>query len=353
MTDYLTIARKKIDQIDHKMIKLFEQRLEVSRNLGLYKKTRKLSVYNPRRELELLNQNMRKLRNVKENGIYYRKFFNTVLSISKIVQREKITHKCGLLGKNLTHSKSPLIHNVISNLSKRSYSYELIEIEELNDVKPYLKMLKNGEYLGFNVTMPYKNSIIKYCDYLTPISYLTGSVNTLYVKRGKIYGDNTDYYGLKFSINEIPFDLTNHTIHILGTGSTAKTAGYILNEKKVSTKFVSRDATNKKLNFPIINYDELEKENIDIIINATPVGMYPNVNERIIKKDIAKQANYALDMIYNPEKSLLLEDAKAGSNGLHMLIVQALESFKLWFAFQLSVTKSTVEKVKTNYDKLL
>lgn len=353
MTDYLNLARKKIEQIDRKMIKLFEQRLEVSRNLGLYKKTHKLSVYNPRRELELLNQNMRKLRNVKENGVYYRKFFNTVLTISKIAQRENIVHRCALLGKNLTHSKSPLIHDVISKLTNRLYSYELIEIEELNDVKPYLKMLKSGEYLGFNVTMPYKNTIIKYCDYLTPISYLTGSVNTLYVKRGKIYGDNTDYYGLKFSINEIPFDLVNRTIHILGTGSTAKTAGYILNDKKANVKYVSRDKSDNKLNFPIIDYQDLEKEAVDIIINATPVGMYPNSNDRIIKKEIANQANYVLDVIYNPVQTLLLQDSKVGNNGLHMLIVQAVESFKLWFAFQLSVTKSVVQKIENYYVKSL
>lgn len=228
--------------------------------------------------------------------------------------------KCGLLGGKLGHSFSPLIHSYLGR-----YSYELFEKEpeELED------FIKNGDYTGLNVTIPYKKEVMKYCNKLSYNAKRIGSVNTI-VKNadGTVFGDNTDYYGLKYTILNSDIDFRGAKVMILGDGGVSLTARVVakdLNAREVIV--VSRRGE--------INYNNIyEHDDTDIIINATPVGMYPSNGERLIELKRFTKCRGVIDLIYNPSMTRLLLDAKElnipAVNGLVMLVAQAKKASEIF-----------------------
>ncbi len=230
----------------------------------------------------------------------------------------------GLLGEKLGHSYSCQIHNYIYNQFHIDATYHLIECQE-NELIGYIQKLKDGIYSGFNVTIPYKKAIISYLDGIDEKAKQIGSVNTVYLKNGKAYGTNTDYDGFLETLKHYQIDAAKKDCFILGTGGASLAVGAVLKDFGGNCIFVSRTPKNDE-----ISYRALKEKKIDILVNTTPVGMYPNVDESPVSKEIAQRAKVVMDIIFNPKQTKLLCDANSKMNGLHMLISQAIQAEKIW-----------------------
>lgn len=234
--------------------------------------------------------------------------------------------KFALLGEHLSHSYSPLIHKKIFELRNLDYDYELLECKS-EELESILNKLKTGEYSGFNVTIPYKKEVMKYLDIISDEASFIGSVNTIKLENGKLVGYNTDYFGFKYELEYYNIDVSGKNCYILGTGGASlaiKKAVLDLNGKILS---VSRTK-----NYDTITYGELNDiSSDDIIINTTPIGMYPNVDASPISKDIASKVSYVVDIIFNPSVTKLMSYNKNSYNGLMMLVAQANRAQEIWF----------------------
>ncbi len=227
--------------------------------------------------------------------------------------------KCGLLGGKLGHSYSPFIHRHLGD-----YSYDLFEKtpEELGS------FLKSEDFTGLNVTIPYKKSVITYCSELSECARNLGAVNTI-VRRadGSLIGHNTDYFGFTSMVERSGIDITGKKALVLGSGGASATAKAVLEEKGANVVVISRQGEN--------NYDNIYiHADAALIVNATPVGMYPNNGASPLSLDGFPKLEGVLDLIYNPARTALLLDAEkrglVAQNGLWMLVAQAWESAQ-WF----------------------
>lgn len=223
--------------------------------------------------------------------------------------------KCGLLGRKLGHSYSPQIH---AHLGSYSYALYEKEPEELED------FLKNGDFTGINVTIPYKKDVIPYLDELSPVARKMGAVNTI-VRRsdGTLFGHNTDYYGFASMVQRSGLSVSGKKVLVLGNGGASNTAVEVLKELGANVIVISRNGEN--------NYTNLDLHaDAAVIVNATPVGMYPNTGSSPVELDSFPHLEGVLDLIYNPARTRLLLDAeKRGiptENGLWMLVAQAKEA---------------------------
>ncbi len=232
--------------------------------------------------------------------------------------------KYALIGGKLSHSYSPLIHNEIFRDMSVDASYELIETTD-DDLPNIINMLRNSEYSGFNVTIPFKKEVMKYLDIISKEALEIGSVNTIAYENGKVVGYNTDYYGFYNQLLYFNVDVKNKDCYILGTGGASLAIYKVLCDLGGNVYYVSR---TKKDN--VITYEELKNKNIDIIVNTTPVGMYPNVDESPISSDIVAKAGAVIDIIFNPRVTKLLSVANSNMDGLYMLVGQAIKAEEIW-----------------------
>ena len=227
--------------------------------------------------------------------------------------------RCGLLGRKLGHSYSPAIHAQLGD-----YSYVLMEKEpeELQD------FLTGDHFDGINVTIPYKKAVVPYCDALSPTARRLGSVNTL-VRRadGTLYGDNTDYDGFAALVCRSGIDATGCKALVLGSGGASVTVCAVLEAMGAQAVVISRSGEN--------NYDNLHRHaDAAIIVNTTPVGMYPHNGETPLDLSLFPQCKAVFDLIYNPARTALMLQAEAlgipAYGGLHMLVAQAKRAAELF-----------------------
>jgi shikimate dehydrogenase len=235
----------------------------------------------------------------------------------------------GLIGKSLGHSFSPGFFNSFFEEHGIEAQYKLIELDSIERVKPIL----DGAYHGLNVTIPYKEEIIPFLDELSPEATAIGAVNTIVFNEGKTIGFNTDAFGFQQSIK--PFLTFEHERAILlGTGGSSKAVAHVLKSLGIQVNFLSREGQGEQ----VYSYDQVNESMLGtckLIVNCTPVGMYPNVNESPLPyfEGIGTK-HLVVDLIYNPDETLLLKGAKnkgaAILNGLPMLKAQAMKSWELW-----------------------
>jgi len=230
-----------------------------------------------------------------------------------------------LLGEKLSHSYSPIIHKKIFEEYNINANYTLLECSK-DELKDIINSLRIGKYDGFNVTIPYKIEVMKYLDEISAEALAIGSVNTIAYKNGKIIGYNTDYYGFYNELEYYNIPIKNKNCFILGTGGASLALYKALVDLGGNVKYVSR---NKKEG-NIITYNDLENENIDLLVNATPVGMYPNVGLSPVDSSVAKRSKYVVDIIFNPKRTKLLIDSNSNFNGLLMLVGQAVKAEEIW-----------------------
>lgn len=226
--------------------------------------------------------------------------------------------ECGLLGRKLSHSYSPQIHALLG-----AYSYRLMELEP-EAVGPFLKA---GAFTGLNVTIPYKKTVIPYLDSLSPEARRLGAVNTILRREGRLIGHNTDYFGFRYLVEKSGLRLAGKKALVLGSGGASNTASAVLEELGARVVVISRTGEN--------NYRNLSRHaDAAVIVNATPVGMYPNTGIRPLDLGQFPGLEGVLDAIYNPARTQILLDAErrglTAVNGLWMLVAQAKESAQ-WF----------------------
>lgn len=229
----------------------------------------------------------------------------------------------GCIGKKLPHSFSKIIHERIGD-----YSYKLVELTE----EELPKFMKNRDFKAINVTIPYKEAVIPYLYEMSDTAKSIGAVNTVVNRDSRLYGYNTDFYGMTALIKKNNIDFDGKKVAVLGTGGTSKTANAVA--KSLGTESVIKVSRNKTDS--TITYDELYSEHtdIDIIINTTPVGMFPQIYASPVDLSKFNSLSGVIDAVYNPLETKLVADAKKqgipAESGLYMLVGQAIKAYEIF-----------------------
>ncbi len=258
----------------------------------------------------------------------------------------------GLIGYPAKHSISPQIHNSAFKILNINAVYLTFEVK-----KEFLKKALDGVRAlgikGLNVTIPHKVNVIKYIDELSREAALIGAVNTILNDDEKLIGFNTDYTGILKTFEVYNVNLIGKKIVLLGAGGAAKAIAFAIAEKSSSLTILNRTKRkalnlagelNKKLKVNV-SANSLTSESLknslkdaDILVNATSVGMAPNINQTLVTKEFLRKDMIVLDVVYNPLETKLLKEAKEAEakciNGVEMLIQQAAEAFKIWFKIE-------------------
>jgi shikimate dehydrogenase len=241
-------------------------------------------------------------------------------------------NRLGLIGKDISYSFSRGYFKTKFEAQNLPFTYENFDLQHISEFKQLIT--QNNKIVGFNVTIPYKEVIIPYLDSLNKKAKKIGAVNTITIdKNGKLKGYNTDCYGFKKSIQ--PFLKPHHKkALILGTGGASKAIAYTLKKLNIKFEYVSR-ANKKGVKF---TYETLTSEilkDYTFIINSTPVGTYPNIEEcPNIPYDGITKKHFLFDLVYNPDETKFLKLGKSNGadicNGLKMLEFQAEKAWKIW-----------------------
>ena len=222
----------------------------------------------------------------------------------------------GCIGKTLTHSFSKEIHEQLAD-----YTYQLIELSE----EELPSFFAKKEFAAINVTIPYKQTVIPYLDAVSPIARRIGAVNTIVNRDGRLYGDNTDYDGMRALIRKVGLDLCGKKVLILGIGGTAKTARAVATDLGAAAVLtVSRTASEGHITYP----QAALHTDTAVLINTTPCGMYPDTEGKPIDIACFPRLEGVIDAVYNPLRTNLVLDAQAkgipAEGGLYMLVMQAV-----------------------------
>ena len=273
-----------------------------------------------------------------------------------------IEKKYGVIGKPLSHSLSPRLHNFWFKKNNLKASYSLIEIEK-NQISDIINKIRTKELHGINVTVPYKKAVLPYLDIIINDAKATSSVNTIYLDgNSKIVGENTDVYGFEQSfINKFEeANLINKNFLILGAGGAALSLIHAIVKRKIKKIFISNRSTqeteNIKKKFPfikIIKWETFSHEasEMDVIINATSLGMKNNTDfKELITKFKSNLVYY--DIIYNPLETKMLKNFKENKiktfNGLEMFLYQGQKSFFLWNNINPDIDEELKKEIITN-----
>ena len=231
--------------------------------------------------------------------------------------------KYGLIGEKLGHSFSKTIHGMLSDNPYELYELERDELEEFMRAK---------NFLGINVTVPYKEAVIPYLDSIDESAEKIGAVNTVIRRGGALTGYNTDFYGMKMLFAHANIDVCGKKAVILGSGGTSKTAFAVLRSLGAGEILrVGRTARDG-----VISYSELYEKHTDseIIVNTTPVGMFPSISGAAIELSRFDNLHGVLDAVYNPLRSELVAAARArkinAEGGLYMLVAQAVKASEIF-----------------------
>ena len=244
--------------------------------------------------------------------------------------------KYGLIAEHLGHSFSKIIHSMLAD-----YDYELCELapDELDG------FMTARQFSAINVTIPYKQAVIPYLDFVSEQAKLIGAVNTIVNKNGKLYGYNTDFFGMTSLIKRIGVELEGKKVLILGTGGTSKTSLAVARSLGAKeTVVVSRSKRDG-----VITYAEAYESHTDaeVIINTTPSGMFPNIESKPIDISRFPKLIGLVDAVYNPLRTQLVSDALeqgvAAEGGLYMLVAQAVEACEIFLDKKLP--EDSIDKV--------
>lgn len=255
----------------------------------------------------------------------------------------------GLLGESLGHSVSPVIHKYIFEILDISAYYHLIEVER-SGLQLTVEGLRRLGASGINVTIPYKTEVMQYLDYISPEAASIGAVNTIAFRDKSAEGYNTDYSGFGMLLDRYGIRIDKMEALVLGYGGGAKAVIRFLLDHEVkgitvAVRNARSRATNVNNSSPdnvlFVDYQELPlQKGGDLIINCTPCGMHPHIEEIPVSVDVLRKYHTAVDLIYNPEQTKFLKHAdKAGLkavNGLYMLVGQAVTAQNIWNKANLS-----------------
>jgi shikimate dehydrogenase len=257
--------------------------------------------------------------------------------------------KLGLIGYPLGHSLSPRIHNAALKLCSLEGNYSLFPIhpDDKRGLEDLINRVRSGEIHGLNVTIPHKQNVIAFLDELTPTARAIGAVNTIYLHNNKLIGDNTDASGFLSDLKKV---LATETLRhgdldalVLGAGGSARAVVYALSKEGWQVTLVARRIEQAKqlasqfegvyaIEF---KFQSFQRSNVQLIVNTTPVGMAPDIDQSPWPEKLAFPASAAIyDLVYNPSETKLVREARSqglnATTGLGMLIEQAALAFEIW-----------------------
>ncbi|MFV0381733.1 MAG: shikimate dehydrogenase family protein [Breznakia sp.] len=232
--------------------------------------------------------------------------------------------KYGLIGEHLKHSYSKIIQERLLD----NYHYDLKELTK-SELGTFMK---HKDFLGINVTIPYKQAVLPYLDEVDDSAKKIGAINTIVHKNHRLFGYNSDYYGFAYMLDHHHIDICDKKIIILGNGGASRAVQAVIKDRKPRTMLVVSRHTNDATIF----IDEVYKQHLDadIIINTTPVGMYPKIHASCIDLTNFDKLSACIDVIYNPYATTFLLAAKAKNilaiGGLEMLVAQAKKTLEIF-----------------------
>tara|TARA_B100001996_G_scaffold382283_1_gene373702 strand:- start:770 stop:1567 length:798 start_codon:yes stop_codon:yes gene_type:complete len=260
-----------------------------------------------------------------------------------------------VIGNPIEHSLSPRLHNYWIKENNINAIYEKKQLNEI-DIKGIISEIKNGKIEGINVTVPFKKSVIPFLDELEYFAKKTQSVNTIYKKKDKIVGDNTDVVGFKHSLQHIKYSVKGKKIFILGAGGVTSSIIFALKQMEASTIMLSNRTKEKADNLKKI-YPDLDLikwgdiKNFDMIINTTSLGLKKNDKIQLNYEEIGS-GKFFYDVIYNPKKTNFLSEAEKRDNqienGKMMFAYQAQSAFQIWTGLLPSVNKTVLELLEND-----
>ena len=246
-----------------------------------------------------------------------------------------------VIGNPITHSLSPELHNYWIKENGINGIYNKEQLNE-GDLKKFILKIKNKEINGANITVPFKKDVIAYLDQLSLEAEKTQSVNTVYLKKDKIIGHNTDIDGFKLAIKDSNYNAEGKRVLILGAGGVVPSIIFALYKMKVLSITISNRTKSKAENLKSL-FNDLEivdwgeASNFDMVINATSIGLN---KEDKLNLDFSKfqSSEFFYDVIYNPKETNFLRDGKSlgkkTENGKKMFIYQAAKAFKVWHGIE-------------------
>ena len=260
--------------------------------------------------------------------------------------------KLGLVGYPLGHSLSPRIHDAALQACglEGDYSPFPIRFDDKQELKNLLSCVHSSEILGLNVTIPHKQNVIEFLDELTPTAKAIGAVNTIYLRENKLIGDNTDARGFLTDLKK--FLTTDSLRHgelnalVLGAGGSARAVVYALLKDGWNVTIAARRVDRARelasqfedIRIMDFNLQTFEHSNVQLIVNTTPLGMTPNIDQSPLPENIQlTRETMIYDLVYNPRETKLVRDARAkglqATTGLGMLIEQAALAFEIWTGY--------------------
>ncbi|MBU1902818.1 MAG: shikimate dehydrogenase [Proteobacteria bacterium] len=240
-----------------------------------------------------------------------------------------------VIGNPVRHSLSPALHNAAFSATGLNAVYLAFEAEEIEGCVTGIKAFS---IKGASVTIPFKTAVVPYLNEMDPLASRIGSANTIVNENGRLKGYNTDALGALKALEE-KIRLPAMTCIIIGAGGAARAIGFILKENGVAISIANRSRKRGErlalsLGCEFIPLDEIKGAKGDILIQTTPVGMYPHVDQCPVPEQMLKEGMVVMDIIYNPDKTKLLKAAKARGcttiSGVDMFIHQGAEQFRLW-----------------------
>jgi len=258
------------------------------------------------------------------------------------------TKIAGVIGNPISHSLSPKLHNYLLNKYNIDGIYLPFNVKQNKDLAGIITSFKDLGFSGFNVTLPYKQEIIKYCDEISQEAQEIGAVNTVTIKNGKLYGENSDGFGYLENLknNFLNFNPQNQEIAIMGSGGAARAIIYalakkgakkitIINRNKENAKKIIDDFQDlSEFSYENWNFNYKLLDNCSLLINSTSLGM-ENKNEISINFNNINKETIISDIVYQPLFTKFLQDAQKNGNpistGIGMLIFQAFVGFENWF----------------------
>jgi shikimate dehydrogenase len=256
------------------------------------------------------------------------------------------TRIAGLIGHPVSHSLSPAMHNAGFAACGIDARYEAWDVLP-EDLSAFVGKLRDPKYLGANVTLPHKHAVIPFLDEILPMARVLGAVNTIVNRDGKLQGDTTDAAGFIAAFEDEEYSFDGKSVAILGSGGSARTIASALptlrNVERIA--LVARDPgkaeslvaeLNSGANISVYSLKDYAKvrQEYDIVVNTTPVGMHPAVDETPLPGDLLEPQQIIYDIVYNPQETRLLREAKARGcrvvGGLGMLVYQGKLSFEMW-----------------------
>jgi len=335
--------RKKIDEIDQQLLVLINRRMAVAKEIGQIKGHKKTTIIDTKREAEVIQ----KLLNLNRGAELTRKslfqIFTAVIAASREIQQPEVQISAeppvpelfAVIGNPVSHSMSPGMHNCAFSATGYNGLYLPLEIRDIQEAVSGLKTLN---FKGASITIPHKESIIDFLDAVDETARRIGAVNTVVNSHGGLIGYNTDGTGAILALTEYT-PIKDRHVAVIGAGGAARAIGFGLKTEGGRITIVNRSKDKGEklagdLNAKFIPLEEIRKISCDILVNTTPVGMTPRVDDMCVPKEVLDKHMVVMDIVYNPLKTRLLREAeKVGCttvDGLSMFIHQGAGQFVLW-----------------------